>query len=90
MKYVMTYRAVDDFVGVAVAGFSPLIAVALLGAGGGEPWLVAAFFAGLAVISLIAFLFSRETKDVDIGEPDPAQEAIVSAAAVTEEPVLSR
>ena len=72
--------------GAALAGFSPLISVALLDAGGGEPWLVAAFFAGLAVISLIAFLFSRETKDVDIGEPDPAQQEIVS----TPEPVLTR
>jgi MHS family shikimate/dehydroshikimate transporter-like MFS transporter len=74
--------------GAALAGFSPLISVALLGAGG--PYLVAAFFAGLAVISLAAFLVSHETKDVDIGEPDPAQEAIVSPAAITEEPVLSR
>jgi len=47
---------------------------------------VAAFFAGLAVISLVAFLFSRETKDVDIGESDPAQEEIVAQP----EPVLSR
>ena len=38
------------------------------------------------VISFVAFLFSRETKDVDIGEPDPAQEEIVSVP----EPVLSR
>jgi hypothetical protein len=36
------------------------------------------------------FLMSRETKDVDIGAPDPAQEAIVSPAAVTQEPVPSR
>ena len=49
---------------------------------------MAAFFAGLAVISLAAFLVSRETKDVDIGAPDPAQEAIVSPAAITEEPVV--
>jgi MHS family shikimate/dehydroshikimate transporter-like MFS transporter len=64
--------------GAAVAGFSPLVSVALLDAGGGEPWLVAAFFVGLSVISLVAFLASRETKDVDIGEPDPAQEEIVA------------
>ena len=70
--------------GAALAGFSPLIAVALLDRGG--PYLVAAFFAGLAVISLIAFLFSRETKDVDIGDADPAQEEIVA----TPEPVLIR
>ena len=74
--------------GAALAGFSPLISVALLDAGGGAPWLVATFFAGLAVISLIAFLFSHETKDIDIGEPDPTQEKIVSATAATETPVL--
>ena len=45
--------------GAAIAGFSPLVSVALLDAGGDEPWLVAAFFVGLALISLVAFLFSR-------------------------------
>jgi MFS transporter, MHS family, shikimate and dehydroshikimate transport protein len=75
--------------GAAVAGFSPLVSVALPGAGGGAPWLVAAFFVGLAVISLVAFLFSVETKDVDIGEMDPAQREIVSTSAVTEEPMLA-
>ena len=57
---------------------------------GGGPYLVAAFFFGLAVISFVAFLFSAETKDVDIGEMDPEQREIVSTAAVTEEPLLSR
>jgi MFS transporter, MHS family, shikimate and dehydroshikimate transport protein len=75
--------------GAALAGFSPLVSAALLAAGGDEPWLVAAFFVGLAVISLVAFLFSVETKDVDIGEQDPPQEAIVTPAAVTEEPLLA-
>jgi MFS transporter, MHS family, shikimate and dehydroshikimate transport protein len=74
--------------GAAVAGFSPLISVALLSANGDEPWLVAAFFVGLSLISLVAFLFSAETKDVDIGEMDPAQREIVSTAALTEEPLL--
>ena len=60
-----------------VAGFSPLISVALLDLGG--PYLVAAFL-------FVAFLFSRETKDVDIGEPDSAQEEFVAQP----EPVLSR
>jgi MFS transporter, MHS family, shikimate and dehydroshikimate transport protein len=74
--------------GAAVAGFSPLVSVALLDSGG--PYLVAAFFAGLAVISLVAFLFSVETKDIDVGEMDPAQREIVTTAAVPEEPLLSR
>ena len=46
------------------------------------------FFVGLSVISLVAFLFSTETKDVDVGEMDPAQREIVSATAVAEEPLL--
>jgi MFS transporter, MHS family, shikimate and dehydroshikimate transport protein len=75
--------------GAAVAGFSPLVSVALLGAGGDKPWLVAAFFVGLAVISLIAFLFSVETRDKNIDEPDLAQQEIVSTAAVTEQPLLT-
>jgi MFS transporter, MHS family, shikimate and dehydroshikimate transport protein len=75
--------------GAAIAGFSPLISVWLLGVGGDEPWLVAAFFVGLSLISLVAFLFSVETRDVDIGEMDPAQREIVTAAAVTEEPLIA-
>ena len=39
---------------------------------------MAAFFVGLSLISLVAFLFSAETKDVDIGEMDPAQREIVT------------
>jgi len=74
--------------GAAVAGFSPLVSAALLGAGGDKPWLVAAFFVGLALISLVAFLFSAETRDVEIGELDPAQHEIVSVAKVTEEPLV--
>ncbi len=74
--------------GAAVAGFSPLISVALVDAGG--IYLVAAFLVGLSIISLVAFLFSVETKDVDIGEMDPAQREIVSTSAITEEPVLTR
>ena len=86
MRY--TGFATSRELGAAIAGFSPLVSVALLSANGDEPWLVAAFFVGLAVISLVAFLFSVETKDVDIGETDPAQEEIV-AATPTEQPVLT-
>ena len=64
---------------------SPLISVGC-STGRRRAVAAAAFFAGLAVISLIAFLFSRETKDVDIGEPDPAQQEIVG----TPEPMLTR
>jgi MFS family permease len=56
-------------VGAAVAGFSPLVATALLAAGGGEPWLVAGWIVVTAAVSLVAFLFSTETKDVDLSAP---------------------
>jgi MFS family permease len=56
-------------VGAAVAGFSPLVAAALLTAGGGEPWLVAGWIVGTALVSLVAFLFSRETRDINIAAP---------------------
>jgi MHS family shikimate/dehydroshikimate transporter-like MFS transporter len=81
--------AMSRELGAAVAGFSPLVSAALVNAAGGEPWLVAAFFVGLSVISLVAFLFSVETRDVDITELDPAQREIVTTAAVTERPHLT-
>jgi MHS family shikimate/dehydroshikimate transporter-like MFS transporter len=70
--------------GAAVAGFSPLVSTWLLGVNGDKPWLVAAFFVGLSVISLVAFLYSRETKGVDMEEIDPTQNELVSDASPTE------
>lgn len=70
--------------GAALVGFSPLISAALLGALDGRPWLVAAWMIFTAAISLMAFLFSAETKDVDITESDPVQGRIVGAANVKE------
>ncbi|TWF82422.1 MHS family shikimate/dehydroshikimate transporter-like MFS transporter [Pseudonocardia hierapolitana] len=60
-------------VGAALAGFTPLIAAALVAAAGGAPWVVAAYIAGLCVISLIAFLAAPELKDMDIAEAGPTQ-----------------
>ena len=74
--------------GAAIAGFSPLVSAALLSANDDQPWLVAAFFVGLAIISLVAFLYSVETKDVDINEIDPVQEELVAATPM-EQPVLT-
>ncbi|GAA1781784.1 MFS transporter [Luedemannella flava] len=53
-------------IGAAVSGFSPLIAAALLPAAGGGPWLVAGWVMLTASVSLVAFVLSRETRDVDI------------------------
>ena len=70
--------------GAAIAGFSPTIATALLAANDGEPWLVAAMMVVSGLISLVAFLASVETKDIDIGA-DPDQSEIVTAPKVTED-----
>ena len=77
MRY--TGFATSRELGAAIAGFSPLVATWLLGVNGDKPWLVAAFFVGLSLISLVAFLYSRETKGVDMEEIDPIQDAIVAA-----------
>jgi MFS transporter, MHS family, shikimate and dehydroshikimate transport protein len=61
-------------VGAALAGFTPLISGLLVQAAGGSPWLVAGFIVVLALISLVAFLFAREGKDLDITELDPVRE----------------
>jgi MFS family permease len=46
---------------VLSGGFAPLIAGALLVAGGGRPWLIVAYFAVLAAITVAAALGARET-----------------------------
>jgi metabolite-proton symporter len=53
---------VSSILGAAVA---PIIAVALWAAAGGEPWLVGIYLSGAGVLTLIALLLSKETKDVD-------------------------
>lgn len=58
-------------IGAALAGFTPFIAGVLVAALNGAPWLAAAFIIVLALISLTAFLFSRETKNIDVTEIDP-------------------
>jgi MHS family shikimate/dehydroshikimate transporter-like MFS transporter len=60
-------------IGAAFAGFTPLIAGALVAAADGAPWVVALYMIGLCVISLIAFLAVPELKDMDITEAGPAQ-----------------
>jgi MHS family shikimate/dehydroshikimate transporter-like MFS transporter len=55
---------------VFAGGFAPLIAAALLTAGGGEPWLVALYMSALAIITIVATAFARETyRDRIDGEP---------------------
>jgi MHS family shikimate/dehydroshikimate transporter-like MFS transporter len=51
-------------------GFAPLIAVALLAAGGDEPYLVALYMMGMGVITVVATYFARETFRSDISDSD--------------------
>lgn len=60
-------------IGAALGGFSPLVASALVIQGGGTGWLVAVWMVFTALISLVAFAFSRETKDLDITAPETVQ-----------------
>lgn len=52
---------------VLSGGFAPLIAASLLVVGGSRPWLIVAYFAVLAVITIAAAYAARETREDDIG-----------------------
>jgi metabolite-proton symporter len=54
---------VSSILGAAVA---PFIAVALWSAGGGSPLLVGLYLSAMAVLTLIALLLGKETKNIDI------------------------
>jgi len=54
---------VSSILGAAVA---PFIAVALWSGGGGSPFWVGIYLSAMAVLTLIALLLGKETKDVDI------------------------
>ncbi|WP_292831269.1 MFS transporter [Microbacterium sp.] len=53
---------VSSILGAALA---PIVAVALWAAAGGQPWLVGVYLSGSAILTLVALLLSKETKDVD-------------------------
>ena len=71
--------------GAALVGFSPTLSAALLGWAGGEPWLVAGWMVLACAVSLVAFLASEETRDLDIGLEKPDQDALVSTPKVAKE-----
>ncbi|CEA06163.1 membrane transport protein [Pseudomonas saudimassiliensis] len=54
---------VSSILGAAVA---PFIAVWLWGVGDGSPFLVGLYLAGMALLTLIALLLGKETRDLDI------------------------
>lgn len=47
------------------AGFAPLIATGLMAAGSGSTTLLAVFFCGLCVVSVIAFIIAKDRKAVE-------------------------
>jgi MFS transporter, MHS family, shikimate and dehydroshikimate transport protein len=75
----------------ALVGFSPFIAAYLTDQMNGDPWLVAVYLMATALISFVAFLFSAETKDVDVTAFDPLQGDLVAAPTMsTEGPASSK
>ena len=60
-------------VGSVVAGTAPLIATALLLAGGGRPWLIWAFFLVLSAITITATVLAPETHRATIADETPAK-----------------
>jgi MFS family permease len=53
---------VSSILGAALA---PIIALALWGAADGKTWLVGLYLSGAAVLTLVALILSKETKDQD-------------------------
>lgn len=69
-------------------GFSPLIATALLAAGGGSPWLIIIYFAVLSAITAVCAYLAPETNLRDIDDDHtiirPPRQAPLEAPLVTE------
>ena len=52
------------------AGFTPMIATALVIAGGGDLWLVALLWMSFSAMSLVALLYSKDRSGSDIQNLD--------------------
>jgi MFS transporter, MHS family, shikimate and dehydroshikimate transport protein len=65
-------------IGAAISGFSPLVSAALLDAAGGAPWLIALWMIFTAGVSLVAFLYAREARTMDIGALHTTQDDLVA------------
>ncbi|WP_156761322.1 MFS transporter [Microbacterium karelineae] len=59
-----------QFAATAGAGFTPMIATALVGLGGGDLWLVALLWIGFAAVSLIGLTTGRDRSRLDLHELD--------------------
>jgi MFS family permease len=72
-------------IGAAIAGFSPLVSAALLRAAGGSPWLVAIWMIFTAAVSLVAFLYAKEARTMDIAALHPDQDELVASRPTGED-----
>ncbi|MBF4575941.1 MFS transporter [Frondihabitans sp. VKM Ac-2883] len=57
-----------NFASILGAAVAPFIAVALWKAAEGSTWLVGVYLSAMALITLVALVLSKETRDVDYGE----------------------
>jgi MFS transporter, MHS family, shikimate and dehydroshikimate transport protein len=62
---------------VFAGGFAPLVATALLAAGGGSPTLVALYMTGMGLISVVATLYATETFEKDVHEDEREERELV-------------
>jgi MFS family permease len=51
-------------------GLAPLVATALLGWSGGDPWPVGVYLVGLAAVTVVAVLLAAETHQRDLADGD--------------------
>jgi MFS transporter, MHS family, shikimate and dehydroshikimate transport protein len=62
---------------VFAGGLAPLVATALLAAGGGSPTLVALYMTVMGLISVIAMLYASETFEKDVHEDEQEERELV-------------
>ena len=62
---------------VFAGGFAPLVATALLAAGGGSPTLVAIYMMAMGLISVVATLVAKETVGKDVHEDEQEERELV-------------
>jgi MHS family shikimate/dehydroshikimate transporter-like MFS transporter len=62
---------------VFAGGFAPLVATALLAAGGGSPTLVALYMMAMGLISVVATLVAKETLGKDVDEDEAEERELV-------------
>ena len=76
-----------QFASVFAGGVAPLVATALLAAGGERPWLVALYMTGMAIITIVATWFADETYEVELEEAQPEERKLVKETRPEREPV---